>query len=184
MADTGGFGISIKFSTMLDLKGAPKRVNKEIARVVKETTDDAFQKIKFATPRESGEAQAGWKQREEDDGRTGVMENKVDHINVLEFGPYPVTALSRSGVLRSGALIRGKAQLGGFRPGPRTQRAPGGKPTMRSNVSKQAPRGMVRRTLAELRPGFAIDMTEAVEIGLAGPGTVRTFESTERLIEF
>ena len=55
---------------------------------------------------------------------------------------------------------------------------------MRSNVSKQAPRGMARRTMAEAEPVFMFDVAEAIDLAMAGPGEVKTFESTETLKEW
>ena len=182
--DQGGFGFKIEYSTTLDLKGAGKRVNDAIAKVVDRTARDVYMKIKLATPSRTGFARGSWKRYKSSDGLTAVIENKADYINVLEFGGYPVTALGRSGKLRSGALIRGKAQLGGSPPGPNTRKAQGGEPTMRSNVSKQAPRGMARRTMAEAEPVFMFDVAEAIDLAMAGPGEVKTFESTETLKEW
>ena len=71
----------------------------------------------------------------------------------------PVQQRTRTGP----GFVRGNAILGGYPPGPRTQVAPGGTPTMVSNVSKQSPSGMVRQTLGDIQPRFIFDLEEAID---------------------
>ena len=128
----------------------------------------AFQAAKFKTPADRGTAGGAlsrWKVTSEDGGLTGVVTNDAPHINVLEFGSYPVIPLSKKPRL-SGALTRGRAQLGGdYPPGRRTTKARSGIVPMLSpgNVSKQAPFGMIRRTLVEIQPQFIFDLGEAID---------------------
>lgn len=67
----------------------------------------------------------------------------------------------------SGAIIRGAARLGGgYPPGVRTQKDGGGDPSMLSNVSRQAPKGMVRKNLEAIRPEFFFELEEAIDRAL------------------
>ncbi|KKN14489.1 hypothetical protein LCGC14_0995600 [marine sediment metagenome] len=140
------------------LKNAPRETQAAVAQVIEKTTDRAFRIVKNRTPVNSGNARRGW--RKESRGTSGRVFNAVDYINVLEFGPYPVTSANRTS--RSGGIRRGGAILGGAPPARRTQRAPGGEPSMRSNVSRQAPQGMVRKTLKDIEPRFVADLTDAI----------------------
>ena len=144
---------------------AGDRTREAVIKTVKDTTLRGQQIVKFKTPVDTTKAINGWHTRFENGGERGLFVNEVAYINVLEFGGYPVRPIS-SGA-SPGTLIRGKAILGGLPPGPRTQRAPGGDPDMRSNVSKQAPRGMVRSTLAELQDQFIFDLGENLDRALA-----------------
>lgn len=155
------------------LKNAPSRVSKAIDRVVKGIAATAFVRIKLATPRDSGFAAGNWQRT--DLGKLSIISNSTPYIGVLEFGGYPVVAIGAGGaggIFGGGAggskLIRGKAALGGFDPGPRTQRAPGGTPKMLSNVSRQAPSGMVRKVLKDIEPEFVFDLEEALDRALSG----------------
>ena len=143
------------------LQNLPESTQRAIKDTVRATTLRGQQIVKFKTPVDSGKAINAWKTRFENNGERGVFFNDTPYINVIEFGGYPVRASSAGASL--GTLRRGNAVLGGLPPGPRTQRAPGGQPQMRSNVSKQAPRGMVRSTLIELEPQFTFDLAEAIE---------------------
>lgn len=143
------------------LEALPKEAEAAVVEVVKDTTARATRIVKNKTPVDRGRLRQGW--RAEVKGLTGRFVNTVAQANVAEFGGWPVTALSRSPKLRPGARIRGRAQLGGHKPGPRTTRAPGGTPSMFSNVSRQAPQGMVRITLKEIQPVFFFDLDEALE---------------------
>jgi len=151
------------------LENLPREAERAVAEVVALTTDRAFKMAKNRTPVDRGDARNGWRQSAR--GANGRIFNNVAYINVLEFGGYPVTPSSHTS--RSG-LRRGRAVLGG-RPPPsardaggrftgsaRTQKAPGGRPDMRNNVSKQAPRGMVRSTLEDIQPRFLSDLTNAI----------------------
>jgi len=89
-----------------------------------------------------------------------VIENTAAYANVAEYGGWPVRAAATA---KPPGFIRGAAMLGGRTPGPRTQRAPGGKPRMTSNVSRQAPKGMVRATFIELEKPYVADLEEALE---------------------
>lgn len=149
------------------LKNLPKEANAAVSRVVTQTTDRAFRIAKNKTPVDSGEARSAW--RRVIHGTEGKIVNNAPHINVLEFGGYPVTPARTA--TRRGGFRRGRAILGGAPPPrggrsgrgtARTQRAPGGDPSMRHNVSKQAPRGMVRSTLEELQPRFLADLDDAI----------------------
>lgn len=144
------------------MEAIPQETEAAISQVVETTTDRAFRIVKNRTPVDSGEARRGW--RQEMRGSTGFIVNNVDYINVLEFGPYPVTPASHT---QRRGLRRGRAVLGGAPPPrgrgtARTTRAPGGQPSMRSNVSKQAPKGMVRITLQEIEPRFVVDIADAI----------------------
>lgn len=155
------------------LENLSKEAEAAVAQVVEDTTNRAFKIAKNKTPTDRGDARRGW--RKESRGSQGRIFNDVAYINVLEFGGFPVTALGRSGTLRPGALIRGRAQLGGAPPPKkrdksgkftgtaRTQSARGSrKVPMTNNVSKQAPRGMVRAALAEIQPRFLSDLKNAI----------------------
>lgn len=145
------------------LQRLPRAIQRAVQEAVQDATERAVQIAKFKTPVDSGQAIGGW--RTEQTGRgakaKGAFINDVPYINVLEFGGYPVRP-ARYKVTGS-PFFRGAAALGGLPPGPRTQRAPGGKPRMRSNVSKQAPRGMVRSTLQEVEPEFLLDLEARVQ---------------------
>ena len=141
----------------------PFETEHAVSEVVRKTTNRAFKIVKNRTPVDRGRARRGWKK--ETRGTEGRFFNDVAYINVLEFGPYPVTATKRTS--RSGVIRRGKGSLGGAVPPSvrgtaKTQRTPGGRPTMRSNVSKQAPQGMVRITLQEIEPRFVVDLVDAI----------------------
>lgn len=146
------------------LANMPKEAEAAISRVVRETTNRAFRIARNRTPVDTGQARAAWKQEAE--GSNGRIVNNAPHINVLEFGGYPVTPARRT--RRRGGFRRGRAILGGARPPEKavgtaaTQRAPGGSPEMRDNVSKQAPRGMVRSTLEDIQPRFLADLEDAI----------------------
>ena len=144
------------------LDNLPKETQEAVSKVVEDTTGRAFRIIKNRTPIDRGKAHRGWRQKVS--GSTGKITNDVDYINVLEFGGYPVRRASAGA--SPGTLRRGRAVLGGLPPGPRTQRAPGGEPPMRSNVSKQAPRGMVRSTLQEIEAPFLFDLAENIDRAL------------------
>lgn len=152
------------------LVNLPPEAAAAVAAVIRTTTDRAFRIAKNKTPVDRGDARNGWRQVAS--GQKGRIFNNVPYINVLEFGGYPVTPASRT---RRSGLRRGKAILGGapppntrdssgrFQGGARTQKArSSGRAPMRSNVSKQAPVGMVRSTLEELRPRFLSDLTHAI----------------------
>ncbi|HEU01433.1 hypothetical protein LCGC14_0273400 [marine sediment metagenome] len=146
------------------LRDLPQNVAGAIEKTVRDTTARARNIAKFKTPVDSTKAINGWRIRFEENGQRGVFFNEVPYINVLEFGGYPVRRASAGA--SPGTLRRGRAVLGGLPPGPRTQRAPGGEPPMRSNVSKQAPRGMVRFTLQEIEPAFLFDLSENIDQAL------------------
>jgi hypothetical protein len=142
------------------IKELPRSSRRVIKKVVKATTKRAVKIAKFKTPVDSGEAIISWDESSERGGAVGVFRNTAAHANVLEYGGYPVrkaTSGAQAGFRRGGAV------LGGLPPGPRTQRAPGGDPEMRDNVSKQAPKGMVRVTLIEIEPQFVFDLNEEIE---------------------
>lgn len=160
--------VSVSFSNTVTpaLASAPRRVQEAVATVVQNTSNVAFNRIRSATPRDRGTAAAGWRRRVA--GNTVFIENNVDHINVLEYGGYPVIPAWKKR-RNPGGLKRGNAFLGGGYPaGPRTVRAPSGDPPMlqRSNVSRQAPRGMVRKTLADIQPQYIFDLSEAIDRAL------------------
>ena len=127
------------------LKTAPARLRQAINGVVQAIGERAFQRIKFATPRDTGNAARGWRKTVTGNGQTVEIRNDVPYIRVLEFGGYPTNA------------------PGQFPPKARTQRAPAGAPTMRSNVSRQAPQGMVRKTLQAIEPEFQFELEEAID---------------------
>lgn len=142
------------------IRDIPESSQRAIKTVVRATTKRAVRIAKFKTPVDTGNAINSWEDTTEKGGQVGVFKNSAPYINVLEFGGYPVRAATsgaKAGFRRGGAI------LGGLPPGPRTQRAPGGDPEMRSNVSKQAPRGMVRSTLIEIEPQFVFDLNEEIE---------------------
>lgn len=153
------------------LQNAPALVEQAVQEVVRETGERIFNQIKLSTPRDSGKAAGGWdlsyQQAQGGAAATAVIENDVPYINVLEHGGYPVIPLSRQP--RLPGVRRGRAQLdGAYPPGPRTQRAPGGQPTMLTNVSRQAPQGMVRVAFARAQDRFVFDLEEAIDRALAG----------------
>jgi len=145
------------------LENLPREAERAVAEVVAITTDRAYKMAKNRTPVDRGDARNGWRQSAR--GANGRIFNNVPYINVLEFGGYPVTPAAHTS--RSG-LRRGRAVLGGLPPPSnltgtaRTAKAPGGRPSMRNNVSKQAPRGMVRSTLEDIQPRFLADLTNAI----------------------
>ena len=142
------------------VESLPSETQTALAAVVKATTEKATKLIKGKTPVESGKAKAGWKSKSR--GVSGAIFNNVDYINVLELGGYPVRSAKRATRQAVGGFRRGNAILGGLSPGPKTRRAAGGAPAMTSNVSKKAPKGMVRSTLEEIEPQFVIDITDAI----------------------
>lgn len=149
------------------LQQAPQAIQRAVEAVVRQTADRVFQRIRLATPRDSGQAAAGWSQRTEGTGEQAkrTFVNTVPYINVLEFGGYPVTPARF--VRRLPGIPRGNAVLdGAYPPGPRTQQALGGDPPMTSNVSRQAPQGMVRKNLAAARPEFLFNLEEAIDRAL------------------
>ena len=139
----------------------PKEAAAAVGQVVKDTTNRATRIAKNKTPVDRGDLRRAW--RSDVKGLEGRFVNTAPQANVAEFGGWPVTALGKKGKLRPGARIRGRAQLGGHKPGRRTQRAPGGEPQMFSNVSRQAPQGMVRITLKEIQPAFMFDLDDALD---------------------
>lgn len=146
------------------LEELPQRAATAVKKTIRETTQRAVKIAKFKTPVDSGAAIRGWKVSFEDGGLRGVFRNDVPYINVLEFGGYPVRKATAGA--SPGTLRRGGAILGGLPAGRRTQRAPGGAPPMRSNVTRQAPRGMVRVTLLEIEPQFVADLNESLDEAL------------------
>lgn len=148
----------IEFSGNLGqiLSRLPRTLQAGLTETVERQGDRIFRRVKNRTPVDSGGARRRWKRKKSRSVRTGVIEldmtNDADHINVLEFGGYPVTPANRT--RRTGGFRRGAAILGGAPPGPRTRRAPGGQPQMTSNVSKQAPRGMLRSALQDSEAEF------------------------------
>lgn len=148
-------------SLITALGAVEQRAQEAISAVVRRHALRAVGLIRGRTPVDSGRARRGWRIQTAGTGGTrGILTNDVPYITVLEFGGYPVTALSRT--RRSGGFRRGAARLGGAPPGPKTQRAPAGQPGMRSNVSSQATRGMVRQTLTRIEPRFLADLNRAV----------------------
>lgn len=147
------------------LENLPRNAQEAVIKTVRDTTRRARNIVVFKTPVDRGTLINGWKVRLENGGERGVFFNDVPYANVAEFGGWPVRSLARAA--GPGTLIRGNAVLGGLPPGPRTQRAPGGEPNMRSNVSKQAPQGMVRSTLIEIEPQFVFDLAENLDEALA-----------------
>ena len=148
------------------LANAPRNVQVAINAVIQETGEKVFQRIRFRTPRDRGTLAAGWGRRSQEG--SVVIFNTVPYVNVLEYGGYPVIPASRNRTL-SGGLVRGRAVLGGgYPPRARTVRAPGGEPSMLagSNVSRQAPTGMVRVTLIEIQPEYIFNLEEALDRAL------------------
>lgn len=142
----------------------PARFVEAVARVVRSTTIRLFGIIKFSTPVATGRALAAWKltYTTAREGASGEVSNDVPYINVLEFGGYPVRASPPAGPV-PGSFRRGRALLGGFPPGPRTQASGGGDPPVSSNVSKQAPHGMVRAAVGSVEAQFAQDLEREIE---------------------
>lgn len=149
----------------------PKAV-REVGKVIKATTKRAYKIAKNKTPVRTGKAFSSWKQSTEKGGLEGIVSNDVPYINLLEYGSYPVRPISRASG-QGDSIKRGRAYLGGsfppFKHGgevTRTTRAPSsGEPKMLSpgNVSKEAPRGMVRLALIEVEPQFVLDLEEALD---------------------
>lgn len=154
------------------LEKLPSAIAREVQEAVEEATKRAVQIAKFKTPVDRGTAIGGWRTELPKAGSgaeaKGAFVNDVPYINVLEFGGYPVRPARFK--TRGAPFFRGAAALGGLPPGPRTRTAPGGEPKMRSNVSKQAPKGMVRSTLLEVEPEFLADLEERINRVVAGEG--------------
>ena len=155
------------------LRTAPRAVRLGIKSAIKKTTMKAFRRTRSKTPTDRGIARGGWRFRFTNRGLTGEIFNDVDHINVLEYGGFPVRAASRVKRRSAGSFKRGNAILGGHKPGPRTQRARdvrgleppaerAGKRSHNSNVSKQAPSGMIRITFRDIQPEFARELENEI----------------------
>jgi len=142
------------------MKRLPASVRSAVNEVVDKTIDRVFAIVKFSTPTDTGAALAAW-EIERSGAGSGRVVNRTAYINVLEFGGYPVRPAR--GPMPPGSFQRGNAYLGGLPPGPRTMASPGGEPTTTSNMSKQAPHGMVRKALGEVEEQFEFDLEEAVE---------------------
>lgn len=142
------------------MKRLPASVRSAVNAVVDKTIDRVFAIVKFSTPVDTGAALQAWEIERNGDG-TGRVVNRTAYINVLEFGGYPVRRAT--GPMPPGSFRRGNAYLGGLPPGPRTMTAPSGEPPTTSNMSKQAPHGMVRKALGEVEDAFEFDLEEAVE---------------------
>ena len=128
-----------------------RAIESKMDRAIQVEARKILRKAKDATPVVSGVAKGGWKLVRESSGEIVVFEilNNVKYITVLEYGSYPVRAVSRARDAK-GAIRRGRAYVGGkFKPGKKTKKAPGGEPKMLKpgNVSRQAPRGMIRKAL-------------------------------------
>lgn len=164
MAD--GIRITIDNPIGPALDRMPVKVQRAIEKVVSDTSALLEQRIKNDTPRDSGKAAAAWSR--EVQGSQAVLTNKSPYANVLEYGGYPVVPNSHERTNATGpGLVRGNATLGGYPPGPRTQVAPGGSPTLISNVSRQAPKGMVRQNLERIQDRFVFDLEEAIDTAFA-----------------
>lgn len=143
----------------------PALVRAAISGVVKDTSAKAFRRIVAATPRDRGTAAGNWREKSMP-GKT-VLTNRTDYIWVLERGGYPVIPASKKRS-RPGGVRRGRAVLDGdYPPGPRTMVPPGGGIEMLRNVSRQAPQGMVRKTLRDIEPEFVFNLEEAIDIAFA-----------------
>lgn len=154
-------------------KQFPKGTTKVVREAVDEIGNQAFRTIKFAkTPVDSRKLKDAWRKKSirTRQGPAFEISNNTAYANTVEFGGYPVRAISRTKTTRGGggSFRRGKAILGGLPPGPRTQRALGGKPKMVSNVSKAAKRGMVRSTLGSLEVRFVKLLEEKLDEFWAG----------------
>lgn len=135
----------------------------------------AFNRTRIRTPSASGRARAGWQMRSIDGGKVVEIFNRVPYAGVLEFGGYPVRAARRA---RSGGIPAGRALLGGLPPGIKTMRPIGGdfdekaKPggaAFNSNVTRQAPQGMMRVSLKEVdERDFAPALEDALQSALRG----------------
>jgi len=115
------------------------------------------------TPKESGRAAASWSMR-----RIGtivvtfqITSTGIVYMRVLEYGGYPVR---KNWPGSSGGFVRGRGRLSGLPPGPKTRRPgnlqipvqkrgvaiepalPYGRP-INANVSRQAPKGILRTSL-------------------------------------
>ena len=188
---TGGLiNLTISNPITAALKALPKEVLAAIENVTKETSELLFTRIVDDTPRDRGSAGGAaskWTKSPPDASGTVTIENDAPHSRVLELGPYPVVATGkrkkrggkkkkkkkragrkgrekRAKRERTGpGELRGNARLGGFPPGPRTQVAPGGSPVMKSNVSRQAPKGMVRQNLERIQDRYVFALEESIE---------------------
>lgn len=131
-----------------------------VAAGIQETGTLAQGRIRTNTPVDKGRARSSWRRRSLDAGKVVEIFSNVPYINVLEFGGYPVRAASLLSFQPPGSFRRGRAFLGGARPGPRTRRpasVSGLDPTaqpfgrqINANVSTQAPRGIVRLVLRDI----------------------------------
>jgi hypothetical protein len=172
--DAGVLTLTIDNPIGEELKKLPKKVQDAVKKVVRDTGKRVEKRIRLDTPRDRGTAAAGWKSTEQrvPGGVEVTLTNKVPYINVLEFGGYPVKPKWHKRTNATGPGIpRGDAILGGYPPGPRTQKGEdafvpdvleGVTPGMNDNVSRQAPSGMVRQNLIRIQPRFQFDLEEAV----------------------
>lgn len=170
----------------------PDRVTEAVKETTKDTTEQAVEMIKHRTPRDTGAAIRSWTVSYGDGGLRGILASGVPYINVLEFGGYPVVSTKkrkprkkkaskkkkknltkkrkrRKNVRTGPGFRRGNAILGGCKSGTHTQRAPGGLPEMRSNVSNRrgTQRGMVRSTLLDIEDQFVSDLDWAVRAAMS-----------------
>ncbi len=131
------------------LSNLDEDASEAVVEVVKETTERAFQAARHASPiGDTDRLINSWRLTFEEGGLVGVITNNTPYANIAEYGGWP-GARWRTG--------------NDYAPGPRTARAPGGEPEMFNNVSKQAPRGMVRVTIEGMRDQFGFDLEERIE---------------------
>ena len=158
--------IRIKIENPLtrSLNKLPKKVQDAIKEVVKDTGGKVFDRIVRDTPRDRGSgggASSKWKKSQR--GLVLTITNDAPHINMLEFGGYPVKPKWHKRTNATGpGFVRGNAILGGYPPGEGTQISAGGSPVMTSNVSSLAPDGMVRKTLDAIAEPFADNLGAAI----------------------
>ena len=136
-----------------------------VKQLVAETTERTLKKIRYRTPIDTARAFRGWKIKFTRGGLEGTISSSIPYIAVLEFGGYPVRPLKWDP--NGPGFVRGAGRLGGKMPGRRTTRAPGGDPKMTSNVSRQAPKGMVRITFLDTEKQLERDLKELVDRLLA-----------------
>ena len=156
------------------LRGKPisrDAIRKGVFESLLSESKEILRKTKDATPVKSGKAKSGWTMTTMTSGGLVQMKitNNVRYIGVLEYGGYPVRAVSRASQ-RKGAIRRGRAYLGGdFLPGPDTVGAPGGEPKMLQPglVSRQAPRGMLRKAVKSSEKKAAQKVESALSSAIA-----------------
>lgn len=120
-----------------NLHGRIAAMQREAKTLTIKAGSELFRGTQDRTPVDTGRAKASWRSHALDDYTWQVISEGVPYIGMLEFGGYAG-------------------------PGPKTQPAPGGEPAMVSNVTRQAPHGMLRLTLLDIREVYLRDLGVAL----------------------